>query len=271
MSRHPAALLAELGRGASRSLGQNFLVGEGAVRAIVGLTGLQPGERVIEIGPGLGALTAALLEAGARVCAIEKDDTLAERLAEALPEVELVRGDALGVDWSQTAPGEGQLVCANLPYNVATPILAALLDEGARFRRLVLMFQREVAERIVAGPGSKTFGALSVLTQARAEAWIGLRLKPGAFHPPPRVHSAVVVLAPRAAPRFGGVGAEAFARVVRAGFSQRRKTLENALSSAYDKARVREVVAEGVGAGRRAETLSLDEWERLAAALEPPG
>lgn len=268
MSEHPARTMGELGRGAQKRFGQNFLTSPDTARRIAGLAGLGPGKKVIEIGPGLGALTTALLETGARVRAVELDRDLAARLQTELPTLELIFGDALRLDWAEAAPDGPWAVCANLPYNVATPILERLLAEGLRFDPLVLMFQREVAERLAAQPSSPAYGALSVLVQAEAEVRLAMILPPGAFHPRPKVHSAVVVLRPRAAPRRGGLGQRAFAKAVKAGFSQRRKTLENALSTAYEKPRVLAALERTVGLRRRAEELDLDAWGRLAAALE---
>lgn len=265
---HPARALGAMGRGAHKRFGQNFLTNPDTARRIAGLAELAPGERVIEIGPGLGALTRALLDTGAKVRAVELDPELARRILEELPGVEVLQQDALSVDWARQRAEGYQTVCANLPYNVATPILGRLLEEGAGFRRLVLMFQREVAERLAAGPSSPAYGALSVLVQAAAEVKLAMILPPGAFHPRPKVHSAVVVLLPRATARRGGLGEAGFSRAVRAGFAQRRKTLENSLCTAYDRERALGALAATVGLRRRAEELDLDAWERLAAALE---
>ena len=262
---HPSVLLRRLEQRARRRFGQNFLVQAGVQERIASLTGAGAGDRVLEVGPGLGGLTRALLKRGAAVTAVEVDRDLAAYLAEELPELDLHTLDATKADWAELCPGEGWLACANLPYNVATPIVTRLVADAPRFRRLVLMFQREVAERLVAGPGTKKRGSLSVWTQVHADARIALRLPPGAFHPPPKVDSAVVVLEPRV-PQLG-VDAEHFRTVVRAGFSQRRKTLENALSTQFPKALAREVVAQVVGSGRRAETLTNEEWIALARAL----
>ena len=262
---HPSVLLKRLEQRARRRFGQNFLVQAGVQERIGALTGAGPGDRVLEVGPGLGGLTRALMKRGAAVTAVEVDRDLAAFLLEELPELTLHNQDATKVDWAEICPGDGWLACANLPYNVATPIVTRLVADAPRFRRLVLMFQREVAERLVAGPGTKKRGSLSVWCQVHADARIALRLPPGAFHPPPKVDSAVVVLDPH--PPELGVPVDHFRTVVRAGFSQRRKTLENALSTQFPKATVREVVARLVGAGRRAETLTNDEWKALAREL----
>jgi len=271
---HPATILRALEQRARRRFGQNFLARPDIPRRIAALTGAGPGDRVLEVGPGLGALSRSLLERGAAVTAVELDRDLADYLEEALPALTLVRGDALRVDFASLMdpPPEGGswIAASNLPYNVATPVLMRLLELGPRLRRLVLMFQKEVAMRLVAAPGSRTFGALSLRVQARARARVAMTLPPGAFHPRPKVDSAVVVLTPRPEPLTGEAGPAGFDRAVRAGFSQRRKRLENALKATYGKARAREVVAACGFAGRRAESLDLAAWARLADALERP-
>jgi len=172
------------------------------------------------------------------------------------------------VDWDTVAPGTGWVLCANLPYNVGTAILTRLVTSAPRFQRLVVMLQREVAQRVVAQVGDKPRGSLSVHVQAFGRPRIALTVEPGSFHPRPKVRSSVIEVTLHETPRLGGATAGFFQRTVRAGFSQRRKTLENALGSRFDKATVRGVVAETVGARRRAETLTLPEWGTLAAALE---
>jgi len=264
-SPHPSVLLRRLEQRARRRFGQNFLVQAGVQERIAALTGAGVDDRVLEIGPGLGGLTRALMARGALVTAVEVDRDLAAFLAEELPSLTLHQADATKIDLDTVCPGSGWLACANLPYNVATTLVTSLVADAQRFRRLVLMFQKEVAERIVAEPGTRKRGSLSVWCQLHATARIAMRLPPGAFHPPPKVDSAVVLLEPR--PFAPGVPVEHVSEVVRAGFSQRRKTLENALSSRFDKSRVRSIVPGVVGAGRRAETLDNDEWVALAQAL----
>lgn len=264
---HPAQVLRALEQRARRRFGQNFLTRPETAARIAGLAELKPGDRVLEIGPGLGALTRALVATGAAVRAVELDRDLADYLEAALPELDLVRGDALKIDWAQVAPGTGWAVCANLPYNVATPLLQRLLDEEGRFSRLVLMFQKEVAERLTAAPGGKAYGAMTVRVAARAEVRMGFILPKGAFHPQPGVDSAVVVIRPLSAPRFGPAGRERFDQTVLAGFSQRRKTLENALKATFGRDQAHAACAAVGVSGRRAEVLSLSEWQDLAAAL----
>lgn len=256
---HPAARLRELETRARRRFGQNFLVSDGLADAIVARAGVRPGDRVLEIGPGLGVLTAALARAGARVVAIELDRDLAAALPEVVPDVELVQGDALKVPLPEV-----QRVAANLPYNVATPLCMRLL--GLRVP-MALMFQREVADRIEADSGSRTYGALSIQIQVRARVERLVTLPPGAFHPPPKVHSAVVGFEPVATPDYGGGPAEAFDRLVRLGFSARRKTLTNAFGSQLGReGAIALCTAAGIDPGARAEQVDLAGWRRLVAA-----
>lgn len=265
---HPATRLRELEMRARRRFGQNFLVDGDAVDRIVRAAKVAPGDRVLEIGPGLGVLSRALLGAGAALTAVELDRDLAAALREDLPEVRLVQGDALRVAWDEAAPGEGWKVVANLPYNVASPLLMRLLGEPRRFFSMVLMFQREVGDRLEATPDDDAYGALSVQVQARARVSRVLELPPGAFHPAPKVWSVVLRFEPYPEPDFGGVPAGAFDRAVRAGFSLRRKTLANALSTAWPReVAVAALTAADVDPRRRAETVDLAGWRRLAAAL----
>ena len=267
-SEHPSHVLKRLERQARKRFGQNFLVDQNITQRIARLAGAGEGVRVIEVGPGLGALSRALLGTGCVLRAVELDRDLVSFLAQDLPELDVVSGDALKVDWDEVAPGEGWVLCANLPYNVGTAILTRMAASAPRFRRLVVMLQREVAQRVVAQVGDKARGSLSVHIQAYGRPRIALTVEPGSFHPRPKVRSSVIEVVLHEEPRLGGASPAFFQRTVRAGFSQRRKTLENALGSQFDKPMVRRVVAESVGAGRRAETLHLEEWGVLACALE---
>ncbi len=276
---HPAALLRRLERRARRSLGQNFLAAPSAVRRIVELAEVGPGDRVLEIGPGLGVLTGALLAAGASVTAVELDEDLAgfldERFAEARAagRFSLHRGDAAGLDWGRLLEGEGWAAVANLPYNVGTRILVELLARPDRFSRLALMLQEEVARRVVAPPGDRRRGSLSVYVEARAEARIGLRLGPGAFHPPPKVRSAVVRLELRPHPALDGAEGPppaTFDAVVRAAFAQPRKTIRNNLAARWGAERADAALATaGVPPRLRPAALTTGQFAALARAVGP--
>lgn len=264
--------LAELGRGPRKRFGQHFLANPETARRIVGLAGLRGGERVIEIGPGLGALTEHLVPLAGRLWLIELDADFAARMREKYadqPQVCVVEADMLKVDVGELlGPGEPAIVVANLPYNVGTAILARLLEHPQRFARIVVMVQREVAERLRAEPGSKTYAALSILTQAVARVERGLRLPPGAFVPPPKVDSDVVIITPHTKPPVPIADFAWFAHVVRTVFSQRRKQLLNSLRGLCPEPRAA-LEAVAIDPQRRPETLSLAEFARLAAALEP--
>jgi len=264
---HPKTLLKGLEQQARKRFGQNFLISDSVLKQIVSLSKVNQDSKVVEIGPGLGALSRHLLETGATVHAVELDRDLAAFLKEDLPDLVVHQGDALKIDWAEVCPGEGWTVCANLPYNVATPIVLKLLGQYPRFSRLVLMFQDEVAKRLVAEPRTGAYGSLSVFAQAHSRVQYGFRIPPGAFYPAPKVHSAVVRFDLYDSPLTGGCEPKFFERVVRAGFMQRRKRLSNAIGSQFGKALAVEALDATVGAGRRAEELDLEEWGRLAAAL----
>ncbi|MBN1336967.1 MAG: ribosomal RNA small subunit methyltransferase A [Deltaproteobacteria bacterium] len=264
----PAALLRSLDASAQKALGQHFLASPSVASSIVRLAGVVPGSRVLEIGPGLGALTRLLVQAGAEVVAVEQDPALARWIRKTFPSVQVVKADALGLDVEVLCPGTGWWCVSNLPYNVGTHLVGRLARLPGTFCRLVVMLQREVGERIVARPGSRTYGALSVEMQARAEASLLLRVRPGAFHPPPRVASVVVRL--DLGPRMGSVDPARFDAVVRAAFSTRRKTVRNALGAAFGIRTAEEALAAaGVDPGTRAETLDVEAFSRIASALYP--
>ncbi len=227
---------------------------------------------MVEIGPGEGALTDELARRGGRLIALEVDRALLERLRRRLPGIEALEADARTWEYGTLVrpPGGRVLVVGNLPYSVSKPIVAALLDARAVIDAMALMLQREVAERLAAPPGSKVYGALSVLTQAVSDVELALRVPPGAFRPPPQVESAVVRLTPRATPRVPPALEPRFREVVRAAFSSRRKTLANALGGglgiSLGLAREAATTA-GVDPGRRAETLTIEEFVELTARL----
>ncbi len=254
--------LAAAGLAPRKSLGQHFLLDLHLTRKIARLAGPLEGETVIEVGPGPGGLTRALLEAGARVVAIEKDGRflpLLEDLAACAEQrLEVIHGDALEID-----PGRlpsGAPIIANLPYNVATPLLARWLAGPLRPKTMTLMFQKEVAERIVAEPGGKDYGRLSVLAQALTEPQLVLSLPARAFTPPPKVASAVVSLKPTAKRPTDAVIA-ALGRVTAAAFSQRRKMLRSSLKALGGEGLCR---AARVDPNARADALDVAGYLRLA-------
>lgn len=262
---------------ARKSLGQNFLTDRNVLLRIAGLVSAGPGDRILEIGPGKGALTALLAGNGARLVAVELDTRLVPLLREAYrenPQVEVVHGDILEIDLpALLAPyGDGVWqVAANLPYNISTPVLFLLLDNRTLFSRLVLMLQKEVGDRLAAAPGNKDYGVLSVLFQLHFDIVRELIVRPGSFHPVPKVDSAVLSFVPLGTPRVA-VGDEAFfRRVVKGAFSMRRKTLWNCLRGAglgvADEGIAAALAQCGIEAGRRGETLGLHEFARLANAL----
>jgi 16S rRNA (adenine1518-N6/adenine1519-N6)-dimethyltransferase len=264
----PREVLAALEQRARRRFGQHFLTDRGVVDRIVRGARVTPGDKVVEIGPGLGILTAALVEAGAELTAVELDRDLAEHVRTTFPTVRLVEADAMKVDWVELCPGSDHKVVANLPYNVGTSLTMQLVRLPATFRSITVMLQLEVVQRLCAEPGSKTYGALSVELQARARPVFIVKVGPEHFHPPPKVESAVVRLEPYEQPRLGGLDPGRFDAVVRAAFSQRRKTVANALGARFGRdAAVAALEQAGIPTQRRAEQLGLDEFVAVATAL----
>jgi 16S rRNA (adenine1518-N6/adenine1519-N6)-dimethyltransferase len=259
-------------RSRRRALGQHFLRDREIARAIVDTVAPGPSDLVVEIGPGEGALTAELARRAGRLVALEVDPKLASSLRRRFPDVEVVETDAQ--DWNYGAldrpPGGRVLVAGNLPYSVGTAILMALIDARRAIDAMVLMLQREVAERVAASPGTRSYGSLSVLVQLGCDVRLVQRVPPGAFRPPPKVDSALLHLAVLPRPRVPVSDERHFRAVVRAAFSQRRKMLANALASglALSVGQARDVLtAVGIDPARRAETLGLAEFARLAAHL----
>ena len=259
---------------ARHALSQNFLADAEVLSAILAEADPAPGKGVLEIGPGLGLLTGGLLEAGAAVTAVELDAGLAgflrERFADALDDgqLRLVEGDALDQDLVRLVEQPYEVV-ANLPYHITSPILHALLGETPRPRRLVLMVQREVAERIAAPPGKMSY--LSVFVQYHAKVRIAFRVPPDAFEPEPAVESAVIVVEPyEADDRLSPKDDDELWRLVQAAFRERRKMLHNVLSRQLpvDAARVdAALAAAGIAPDRRPQTLAVGEWLALHEAL----
>lgn len=270
----PRTLLDKYRLRAKKGWGQNFLGDEAILDGIARLAVEREGELVVELGAGLGHLTARLLARGARVVAVERDRDLARVLRGELGEaVRLLEADAARLDYRALAAEAGEggrvAVVGNLPYHLTSPILFSLLDQADAVSRAVLLLQREVGERLAAAPGTRAWGLLSALLQQRAEVTVERRVPPGAFLPPPRVESAVVRLF--FGPPRVEVGDQAgFRRLVKAGFAQRRKTLGNSLRAARlapPEALGRALAAVGIDPARRAETLSVEEWARLERAL----
>jgi 16S rRNA (adenine1518-N6/adenine1519-N6)-dimethyltransferase len=262
-------VIARHGLSASKALGQNFLFDEQLLDRIAAVPGALSGQHVFEVGPGPGGLTRALLRAGAKVTAVERDQRCIpalEELAEAFPDqLRIIEGDAMKVDAAAEVDGPFHIV-SNLPYNVGTALTVGWLtneDWPPAWQSLTLMFQREVAERIIARPGTDAYGRLAILSQWRAEAKIAMPVHRSAFTPPPKVMSAVVHITPAAAPK--GVQMKTLEKLTAAAFGQRRKMLRQSLKSvpgALDSLK-----SAGIAEDRRPETVGIDEWCAIASLL----
>lgn len=247
-------------------LGQNFLYDRSIVEKIVSVAGVDNNDTVVEIGPGPGTLTRVLSGKAKRVIAIELDERLHERLRSelaGLANVELVRGDALKFHFESI--GDFKVV-ANIPYYITTPIIFRLLDARKNLSTMTLTVQREVAERIVASPGGKDYGVLSIMVQYLAHSELKFIIPREAFRPVPKVDSAVLHMRILESPSVPVRDEKTFCRVVKTAFSQRRKTLSNSLKSFGDEIRGK-LVAAGIDPGRRPETLSIEEFARLSDIL----
>jgi 16S rRNA (adenine1518-N6/adenine1519-N6)-dimethyltransferase len=263
-------VIARHGLSASKSLGQNFLLDEQLLDRIARVPGELAGERAYEVGPGPGGLTRALLRAGAEVTAVERDRRCLPALAELQEafdgKLRVIEGDALTIDESSEA-GQGAHIVANLPYNVGTALLVRWLGGEIWppwWRSLTLMFQQEVAERIVARPGGSAYGRLAVLAGWRSDARLAMKVHRSAFVPPPKVMSAVVHIVPKPAP--DGVRAATLEKLTAAAFGQRRKMLRSSLRSlpgALDA-----LQSLGIDPERRAETLGVEEFVAVARTLD---
>lgn len=249
-------------------LGQNFVVDPGTIRRIVTRAGVRAGDRVLEIGPGLGSLTLGLLDAGAAVTCVEKDPEIAALLSRSIAQrapgspVVIECGDALDVDLAVLCPGPSRWkLVANLPYNIATQVVLRVLDEAPSIGSMLVMVQREVAERLAASPGGRSYGIPSVILALRATAKLSATVPPEVFYPRPRVTSALVAIERREAPVTDPDTELVVRQLVRAAFGQRRKTLRRSLGLPE------EVFARaGIDGAERPERLSVQEWCRLAAA-----
>jgi 16S rRNA (adenine1518-N6/adenine1519-N6)-dimethyltransferase len=274
-------LLRRHGLRPSKGLGQNFLVDETALLRVVEAANLRPEHAVLEIGPGLGSLTRLLAMRSRRVVAVELDETLMPALEEILapfPNIRLVVGDILALDPTElmqegeSGAAPGYRVVANIPYYITSALIRHLLEARQPPELLTLTVQREVAERICAAPGKMSLLALSV--QVYGQPQVAARIPAGAFYPPPRVDSAVIRVDRYDQPRIPAPQLADFFRLAKAGFSQKRKTLRNALAGGmgWQPAQAEAVLRRaGIDPQRRAETLSLEEWRALTQAFTGNG
>jgi len=265
-------LLADNDLHPSRALGQNFVADANTVRRIVRLAEVHPGQPVVEIGAGLGSLTLALAEAGAEVTAVEIDRRVVPVLRQQVEPhgVRVVEADALRLDWPELL-GDGPepwALVANLPYNVATPLVIRVLEEASQVDSLLVMVQREVGERMAAAAGDQAYGAVSVKIAYWARATVVGRVPPSVFVPRPRVESALVRLVRRSdAPwKPGDPSYDRLFAVVRGGFAHRRKMLRRSLADLVDPGTFDQV---GIDPTARAEELTLEQWGRLAGVSAP--
>ena len=263
-------ILQTFGLKAKKRFGQNFLINEKVVQAIAQAAQIGPGDLVLEIGPGIGTLTQALAETGAQVKSVEIDQSLLPVLAKTLEgytNVEIIPGDVLKVDLGEITQHEPFTVAANRPYDSTTPIIFALLEQQLPLKRLVVMVQKEVAERMTAGPGTKDYGPLSLALQYYSEPRLALSVPARDFMPAPKVDSMVVVCEKREQPPVDA-DPKLFFQVVRAAFSQRRKMLSNCLKSlGLSSDQVKTLMERaGIDGKRRGESLSMEEFGKLTKA-----
>lgn len=261
-------LLARHGVEPSRALGQNFVADPNTVRRIARLAAVGPGSRVLEIGPGLGSLTLALVETGAEVLAVERDRHLLPVLAEVVADapVTVVHDDAMATGWRAHLGDGPWVLVANLPYNISTPLVADLLDEVPAITRMLVMVQREVGERLAAAPGTAAYGAVSVKVAYWATSAVVARVPATVFVPRPKVESVLVHLERRAEPAVPDVAPDELFPLVRTAFGQRRKMLRRSLDGVVT---AEQFAAAGVAPDARPETLDVHAWGRLARARRP--
>ena len=273
------ALLARHGLRPSRALGQNFLADPNTARRIARLAQVQPGDRVLEIGPGIGSLTVALLEAGAAVTALELDEHVIPALEETVGTgaVQIVRGDALRVDFTELLSVDDVrtddrpwCMVSNLPYNVATPIVMRVLASVPQITSLLVMVQREVGERMAAGPGTKAYGAVSVKIAYFGQARVVGTVPPSVFIPAPKVDSALVRIVRHTEPPVSVASEARLFALVRAGFGQRRKMLRGALRAELGDDVEHLLESAKIDGRVRAETLTLEQWAALARVVSGP-
>jgi 16S rRNA (adenine1518-N6/adenine1519-N6)-dimethyltransferase len=258
----------------SKSLGQNFLIDDTVLEDIIQAADITPDDLVIEIGPGVGTLTRLLLQRAKKVCAVELDTDLIPILNEELKDFDnltIIHGDALKVDFREIIGEEKSVkVVANLPYYVTTPIISRLLKGDYNFSSITIMIQKEVAERIAAKENTKEYGALSLLVQYHCSVDVVRRVSPAAFIPQPKVDSMVIKLNKLPKPRVDVSDEEFFFKVIRESFNMRRKTLSNSLKNLkIDKEKLQKAFEDsGIDPKRRGETLSIEEFAKLAECIK---
>ena len=253
-----------------KRFGQNFLRDQHVLDRIIAAAGFVEDDRILEIGPGPGALTSRLLATGLPVLAVEIDRDLGAALQSRDEQnLEVIIGDVLRLDWAELLQSPPYKLVANLPYNISSQILFKVLDHRHAFRRLVLMFQKEVGDRLAAQEGTRNYGILSALIQPWFQITRVVKVSPGAFHPPPKVDSVVLCLEPLAEPRLVLHDEALYRKLVRGAFAQRRKTLRNSLlGSGWPAEQIDRAFAEaGIDPGRRGETLNITEFGALANIL----
>jgi len=268
--------MSRIGHGGHRPrkrFGQNFLHDTGVIARIIAAIAPTPDERIVEIGPGLGAITCPLLKALGKLDVIELDRDVIPLLRERcdkLGELRIHQADALKFDIAELleGPDETLRVVGNLPYNISSPLLFHLFERADRINSMVFMLQKEVVDRLAAPPGGKDYGRLSVMAQAICKVEALFTVAPGAFNPPPKVDSAIVRLTPHPEPLLDAATHRALAKVVTQAFGQRRKTLRNTLK---DTVNADTMTALGIDPTRRPETLSLDEFILLARQVTTSG
>ncbi|HQR11276.1 MAG TPA: 16S rRNA (adenine(1518)-N(6)/adenine(1519)-N(6))-dimethyltransferase RsmA [Casimicrobiaceae bacterium] len=255
------------GHVARKRFGQNFLADPHYVERIIDAVAPQRGDNVVEIGPGLAAITGGLVERAGHVTAIEIDRDLAQRLRDAFTPQQLTLHEEDALEFDFAALGADLRIVGNLPYNISSPLLFRLAEFDDRLRDLHVMLQREVVARMTAAPGTPDYGRLTVMLQVKFAIRRLFVVPPGAFRPAPKVESAIARLVPLAEAKPAIADPALFSRVVAAAFGQRRKTLRNALSAICDEAAIRNL---GIDPGIRGETLAVGDFVRLANALATP-
>lgn len=263
-------ILKSYGISPRKMFGQNFLLDKNIARRIIAIAEIKPDDVILEIGSGIGALTELLIETGARIVAIEIDKDLFAILSKRFSDksnIEILNNDALKISYKDMADrlGKKLKVVSNLPYNISTPILFKFLDERDAFSSLVLMFQKEVADRICAKPSCKDYGILSVFAQMFMDVRIGFTIPPSAFYPKPKIYSKIIRLDVLKEPRIKVHDMNLFKGVVKASFNQRRKTLLNALKGLHNGTTAFKQA--NIDPKTRGETLSIEDFARLSNSL----